>query len=1056
MLLRQFQEMVSDTVLLRGVKYFREGRIREYQARQINDQYWRISAVVEGTDAYVVKTRIGIVNGRLDVESYCDCPYDWEEFCKHSVAVIYKFFSEQSGLTSPANSKQQEKFRNAKGYEALQQLAQNVSNPELILTYSIKGLLKLSLSNFRLTFDSPHTEKKYLAALFEYATSSNNSTMYYSKETNQIIDSLVSFDQLILNHLRRIYTRKDSDSGAIYFAKTPENLKFIISILDNREIFMEENGAKLEKGNIIRPRGYITGDESQVHIKFDTDELKNSGIYSPELKYLITGNILHQVDISKMDKIPAEMTIPVERQGEFLFDILPALQENIHVELSPELKSHRLQVINPEIKLHLDYEEDSILCQPEIKINDTVVNGLDTLKAVDGPYYFRSTTGENEWWTVNREAIEEFIQSLQENGFIVSGNDIIIKNQDEIIRFVFSGLKRLPEDWEITKSESFTAFKVTPAVLEPVVEMNPDDGINWFDFKVYYNLGGKTYSHQEILAMLRESSTGEKYLQIGQEFFLIENTEKTAAISRAKELDGGRQEGRANEFFNLLFYRQMFREYGIRIKGNRIYNQFEEDLSFKNPIQSYEVPAGLNGELRHYQHEGFNWLCFLNKYRLGGILADDMGLGKTIQVLTLLKSLPKTAPSLVVCPRSLIYNWAAEIEKFYPDTSYLVYHGTPEERERMLADFPVQEIIITTYDIVNRDEKNISKIGFSYCILDEAQLIKNHRTQRSQMIKKVKSGHRLVITGTPIENSLDELWSIFDFLIPGYLGTKQKFTTVYGTPIKNGDQEVLRLLKQKVAPFILRRRKDEVLTELPEKVIMQQKVFMTKLQEDTYRTILAQVREEVLETVSLKGLERSQITVLAALTKLRQVCNHPRLILPELAPDTESGKVEVLLELIMEAISEGHKVVVFSQFVKMLKIIEAKFREIRIAYEYLDGSTRDRMERINRFNENQDIGVFLISLKAGGVGINLTSADIVIHVDPWWNPMVENQATDRVHRIGQKNQVMVYKLITTGTVEEKMLQLQKKKQSVFDAVIENNESPVKTLTWEELKGLFEP
>ncbi len=1045
-------ELVTEAVYARGIEYYRQGRINKYQLTLIHENYYRIDAAVAGTENYEVTIQIGLIDDELDIDSHCECPYDWEELCKHAVAVIYKFLTERPArpfwrIQDPAES--------TTGFQQLQQLTLDLFEDQLSFTYKIKGLVKLSLSNFRLTFDCPPADPTLLDLVFDYATAFDYPYYYKYHERNRLLKRLSSFDRLVFDHLRKIQTRKDEGHRALFFAKTPENLQFILSILDNREIVLDETHSQLQIGSRITPRGTISGDETRVKIQFDTDEFNQRGIYCADLNYLISGNQIHLVDISGIAKLPADITIPPESRGEFLFEILTKFRRNFRLDISPELEPHHLQVIDPEISLHFDYREGEIRCEPAVKVKDEVYRGLASLNITNGPRYVRSTENSREWHTTNQDALLAFSRFFDENHFIVSTNGIVLKGQDQIIQFMLAGFRHLPEDWEIIASPSFADFKVEPVILEPVVELNLDDDIDWFEFRIYYNLGGKTYSHREILAMIRHNEYGDSYIQIGQQIFLIEEAGKVDLINKAVITGERNPAEQRYEFYNLFFYRQLFMNHGVKITGNKIYNELDQELSYRNLVEICQIPAGLQGELRVYQQEGYFWLRFLHKYRLGGILADDMGLGKTVQVLTLIKSLPKERPVLVVCPRSLLYNWAAEIDKFYPGTTYLVYHGTPGEREQLQAGFSRNEIIITTYDLINRDHRQLQDFRFEYCILDEAQHIKNHQTQRARVIKTIKARYRLVMTGTPIENSLDELWSIFDFLMPGYMGSKAKFTIKYAAPVKKGDKEALNLLKLKVAPFILRRRKDEVLKELPEKVISLQKVLMTKLQEDTYRTILEQVRQQVLNSINDKGLEGSHITILAALTRLRQVCNHPSLVLSEISPETESGKVESLMELVFEAIDGGHKMVIFSQFVKMLKIVESKFREAGIGYEYLDGSTHDRIERINRFNDDPAIAAFLISLKAGGVGINLTSADIVIHIDPWWNPMVENQATDRVHRIGQTKQVMVYKLISAGTIEEKMLLLQNRKQSIFDAIIENNQDPVHGLTWEDIRDLFE-
>ncbi len=1065
LILKKLQTSVSSTVYARGVQYYENGHIRKYQVIPTGEQEWRLKAVVAGMEEYPVDVQVGVRGQTVYFSKECGCPYDWEDLCKHAVAVIYKFLNESLAVSIDQETPRFRSLTRAdaqtvyREFDLLKRLSGELDLPEIQLTYTIKGLAKLAMANFRIGFDFPGATDQELRELYDYAVDSyygSHSSLVYRQTERTVIRRLSSFDRLVLEHLRTIQARSDSERKNIFIAKSPQNLQFIQTMLGNRTVRLDETQKILERGAPVKPVGYVSGDENRLKIRFDYDGLAEQGLYCQDLSYLLVGSVICPVERAGMERLPLEIAVPPERQGELLFEILPKLRQELGLKVVPNLRAHTLRVIQPQVRLRLDYHDNQVFCEPELIIGAEHYQGLDCFQPANQPQYNRTASESTEWWSVDQQVLETFVNFFNDNQFIVSKDGIVLKDPDAIIGLKLAGLKQLPADWQIEESEAFQGLTIEPMVLEPIVELNPDAEIDWFDFKIYYNLGGKTYSHQEIMAMIRQNQSGQKYLRIDDRIFLIEEAAKLDVINRVLSSGDLGNAQQRQEFFNFFFYRQLLLENGIRVQGNQVYNQLNEDLSDCNLVEAVPLPPELVGELRSYQRDGFYWLRFLHRYKLAGILADDMGLGKTIQVLTLIRSLPEGLPVLVVCPRSLIYNWAAEIDKFYPGLPYLVYHGTPEERERLRRTFATQRVIITTYDIVNRDEKALRMLEFDYCILDEAQSIKNHLTQRTQTVKRIKARHRLAITGTPIENGLEELWSIFDFLMPGYLGAKQKFGAFYANPIqKDGDAERLRLLKQKVAPFILRRRKEEVLAELPEKVIMLQKVLMTQLQEDTYRTILEQVRQEVMDSIRDKGVEKSQITILAALTKLRLVCNHPRLVLPDLSPETESGKLESLMDLVQEARDGGHKVVIFSQFVKMLRLIEPKFSAAGIRYEYLDGSTRDRMERINRFNEDQSVAAFLISLKAGGVGINLTAADIVIHVDPWWNPMTENQATDRVHRIGQRNQVMVYKLIASGTVEEKMLKLQGRKQSIFDAVIEKNQSPVSSLTWEDIRGLFD-
>jgi SNF2 family DNA or RNA helicase len=465
-----------------------------------------------------------------------------------------------------------------------------------------------------------------------------------------------------------------------------------------------------------------------------------------------------------------------------------------------------------------------------------------------------------------------------------------------------------------------------------------------------------------------------------------------------------------------------------------------------------KLPPYLNTVLRSYQKTGYQWLKMLMKYHLHGILADEMGLGKTIQALSVLAESPSDSTSLVICPKTLLYNWAAEIEKFHTNIPYQIYEGNKAERSKLLQN-PNVRLYIISYTLVLNDIAELSKMKFKWIVLDEAQNIKNVTAQRTGAIKKLKAEYRLALSGTPIENDVTELWSIMDFLVPGYLGSlnkfKQEYVSDYPLP------EVRAKLNRLAAPFILRRIKKEVLLELPDK---QEQVSWCKLnpiQEKLYLQILDAVKKSLFPTDVIDPAQVNYIHVLSALTKLRQVCNHPALVNPDIKTNVEiSAKTEMLMELIVEALESGHKILVFSQFVEMLKIIRPYLEEQNITYEYMDGKTKDRHKHVDSFNNDPRVKVFLISLKTGGTGLNLTSADTVILVDPWWNPMIENQAIDRTHRIGQTRKVQVFRLITKGTVEEKIISLQQNKLELFQNVIDEGQTVIKLMDEQTLKDLF--
>ncbi|HWR03848.1 MAG TPA: DEAD/DEAH box helicase, partial [Humidesulfovibrio sp.] len=455
---------------------------------------------------------------------------------------------------------------------------------------------------------------------------------------------------------------------------------------------------------------------------------------------------------------------------------------------------------------------------------------------------------------------------------------------------------------------------------------------------------------------------------------------------------------------------------------------------------------------------GLSYLNFLREYGFGGILADEMGLGKTVQTLSFVLSLIERGahgPCLIVVPTSVLPNWEREAAKFVPSVRRLTIYGA--KRDDLFARIKDSDIIITTYALLRRDLEELTKYKYMVVILDEAQNIKNPNTITARSVRRLDADMRLCLSGTPIENNLFELWSLFEFLMPGFLGSQHAFQRGIVKPIKDADEETLNYLRSRVKPFILRRTKNEVAKDLPPKIETTHYCELADEQRDLYGALAAKLKEQVLRDVDEKGLAKSQMSILDALLKLRQICCHPRLLkldIPGINTNLPSGKFDAFKDLVTDIVDGGHKVLVFSQFVQMLHIIRSWLQIREVPFAYLDGSSKDRFEQVDKFNDTPEIPIFLISLKAGGTGLNLTSADYVIHYDPWWNPAVENQATDRTHRIGQKRQVFAYKMICQNTVEEKILKLQEMKKDVAEAIIPG-QSAFKSLTRDDLEMLFE-
>jgi SNF2 family DNA or RNA helicase len=494
-----------------------------------------------------------------------------------------------------------------------------------------------------------------------------------------------------------------------------------------------------------------------------------------------------------------------------------------------------------------------------------------------------------------------------------------------------------------------------------------------------------------------------------------------------------------------------------RTRVDDLFARLRVELQHFEGIAPREAPPGFSGTLRPYQQEGLGWLNFLQQLGFGGCLADDMGLGKTIQALALLEErrAAGAGPSLVVVPNSLVFNWQQEAARFTPQLRVVAHVGAKRRRARLAVAHA--DVLLTTYGTLRRDAADLATVSFDYVILDEAQAIKNATTASARAARVLRGQHRLAMTGTPVENRLSELWSLFEFLNPGVLGSSMRFAAAVRSRFDGSDaaakQASHSLLGRALRPYLLRRTKEQVAPELPERLEQTLMVDLTDDDRRRYDELREHYRTSLLGQVDTAGLARSRVQVLEALLRLRQAACHPGLVNHSLT-ELGSAKLDVLEESVREIVSEGHKALVFSQFTSLLAIVRRIFDSAGIVYEYLDGATRDRAERVARFQTDPACPVFLISLKAGGLGLNLTAADYVFLLDPWWNPAVEAQAIDRTHRIGQTRRVFATRLIARDTVEEKVLQLQAQKRELADAILRSEEGPLSSLTRDDLELLL--
>lgn len=635
------------------------------------------------------------------------------------------------------------------------------------------------------------------------------------------------------------------------------------------------------------------------------------------------------------------------------------------------------------------------------------------------------------------------------------GYAYIENSQDATYEFLQHGIEELSKDCEIYATDKIKGMQIKDS-FRISMGVRVDSNLLEINFDTY------DFPIDELEDVLKAYRLNKKYYRMKNGSFV--NIEDSALSELSFILDGMHvkdkdlREGKVEvDKFRSLYLDNIMKHSDMI--------QVDRDATFKDVIRSiknyqdcdFKVPNAMRGILRNYQKSGFRWLKTMASYGFGGILADDMGIGKTIQMIALLqdeKSIHKDAISLVICPSSLLLNWQHEIDKFSQDLSSVIISGSSDERKALLHQVHHYDVVITSYDYLKRDVDLYENITFTYQILDEAQYIKNHNTKNAQSVKMIHATHKFALTGTPIENSLAELWSIFDFLMPGYLYTYNYFKGEYEVPIvKENDLIALQELKRMVEPFILRRVKKDVLKELPEKVENTLLVDMDEEARKLYMANVALARQDLKTAFEKQGIGKSRIMILSMLARLRQLCCDPRLLYENYKGT--SAKLDACMELIENCRESGKKVLLFSQFTSLLALIEEELDNRGIPYYLLKGSTpkAQRQQLVNSFNTD-DTPIFLISLKAGGTGLNLTSAEVVIHFDPWWNISAQNQATDRAYRIGQHNNVQVFKLIVKDTIEERIMELQDQKKDLGDSIISQSDGVITNMSQSEILDLF--
>ena len=1079
--------------LERAKKIVKRDKVEIKKVNYEDQNNFEISANVEGSyDDYI--TRIKVENGELEVAE-CECQDYFNRYaaCKHIAATLIKFTQTKywDKNDEPKKSKNSiNKFASFRkivtdlyneelqeiNSEELEQLPDNKKikiEPRLIFDrFDSKLKLEIKIGNTRMykikdlpefytrmtrneyykygdKLEFVHTRDNFTdkskplldfvlrySEMLKYAENGNKYT-YYGNTLNNTRITLgeSSIDEAfdVLKN-KRVLTDVDRTSTQIELIEENPNISFELcknkdgtyKIKPNKEIFSIQ---------IFNGKKYVYVTEG-MRLYRCSKEFENTVI---KLVRIFKESYITELDLGKDDL------------KDLYSVIMPRVGNCIKLKNIPEDEVEEYKPKNLGVKIYLDFDEnDYVIADVKFCYGDEEFNPLEKDINIKNT---RNILKENKSLNILRRT--GFMVDMQKLRFILPDND-------RIYNFLANDIEIYMQKFEVLATENFKSKEIRKPKIGNI-GVRVENNLLTIDFKKI------NIDINEIKDVMKNYQLKKKYYRLKDGSFL--NLEENSDIDFLDKIVTGMDleyKDLEKDLIKLPISRSLYlnellkKEKMINASRSGDFKKIVNDLEKDNINEDIIIPSKMENILRDYQKTGFKWLKVLDSYHFGGILADDMGLGKTLQILCVIvdyvKNNKEKKSSIVICPSSLSLNWLSEATRFAPELKVCVIKGNAKEREKLIKNVHKNDLIITSYDLLKRDIEvyKETNYNFKYIIADEAQYMKNSTTQNAKAIKELNGETRYALTGTPIENSLSELWSIFDFVMPGYLFGYKKFKTLYEVPIvKENDEQAMNRLKMLIAPFILRRNKKDVLTELPEKTITVLNNQMTDQQEALYLSYLAQAKQEVADEIKINGFEKSQIKILATLTRLRQICCHPGLFIKDYKD--ESSKLNQCVEIVSDAIEAGHKILLFSGYTSMFDILEQELKNKNIKYFKLTGSTKvdERISLVDEFNNNKDIKVFLISLKAGGTGLNLTGADMVIHYDPWWNQSAENQATDRAYRIGQKNNVQVYKLITSNSIEEKIYELQNKKAELIDNMLDNETSFVNKLSRDEIMSLFE-
>lgn len=873
------------------------------------------------------------------------------------------------------------------------------------------------------------------AEIIKYANDVNNNYAYYGRNfnVNNVVLSNTGLDELFeILKGKTVEFETKTGERKIQFIDEPIDIKFI-----------------LEKS-----------DESTYCLTPNIDVYGYDIFYGKNYSYFLIDNKMHKC-LPKVENRNLELLEVYKKNytqsiifnennlRNFFAIVVPKIKDNFEIKNIDKEQIEKYMPKDLYVKIFLDYNEKGYI--------------VADVKFCYGNVEFNPIKNVNLEITRNAIQENEVLDTFVQTGFMLDSANarLVLANDEKIYNFLSKEIEDYMKKFEVLVAKDFKKKDIKKIKIKSIgvkIENNLlDINLEDFKFNIYeikdiinkYKLKRKFYKLKDGTYISLEKNNSLDFL---------ENVVDNIEIDYVNPEEGTIK----LPIYRAMYLEKLFKEMNnTNIQKNEYYKKMISEIEDRHIDINTKIPKKLNTELRTYQKIGYKWLKTLEQYKMGGILADDMGLGKTVQVLTVILSYiqenkEKAKNSIIVCPSSLTLNWYNEIQKFTPTIKKLVISGDYLERKRKIETINNYQIVITSYDSLKRDIDLYTQYNFKYIVADEAQYIKNNNTKNSKAVKLINAETKFALTGTPIENSLSELWSIFDFIMPGYLYKYKKFKELYEIPIiKNQDEEKMNKLKKQIEPFILRRTKSEVLTELPDKTVTILSNEMKEEQYSIYMSYMAQARDEIMYQIDMKGFEKSQIKILSLLMRLRQICCHPKLFLSEYTG--ESSKLNQCIEIIQDAVWGEHKILLFSSYTSMFEIIEEQLKKLKINYLKLTGQTKvgERIKLVDEFNTNKNIKVFLISLKAGGTGLNLTGADMVIHYDPWWNLSAENQATDRTYRIGQKKNVQVYKLITKNSIEEKIYELQQKKAKLIDNMLSTDATFISKLSKDDIMALFE-